>query len=291
MNKKNNEANNTIAFQGLPGAYSHLACQSAFPSMQTKPCASFEDAFNAVKTGLAIYAMIPIENSAMGRVADIHRLLPESGLSIVGEHFQRVRHHLLGIPGTKLANIKTVTSQLPALSQCRKFITNNNFNQAYTADTAGAAQELEKIKDNSLGAIASSLAAEIYKLEILASNIEDDDNNTTRFIIMSSKQIIPPITKKNNEIVTSFIFRVRNVPAALYKALGCFATNGVNITKLESYLVDGNFTAAQFYADVEGHQKDESVKFAIKELKSYSKEVKILGTYPAHKYRNTRESS
>jgi len=273
----------TIAFQGQLGANSHMACSAVYPDMTHLPCGGFEDAFAAVRDGEALYGMIPVENSVMGRVADIHHLLPESGLYIVGEHFQRVNHHLLGVPGSKLEDLKRVESQLPALSQCRDFIRTHKLDQLAAADTAGAARDVAERGDPTVAAIASSLAAEIYGLDILASGIEDADHNTTRFLIMARDSVVPP--QGEGTIVTSFVFRVRNVPAALYKALGGFATNNVNITKLESYLVDGHFTAAQFYADVEGHPDDRSLKLAIEELAFYSKEVKVLGSYPAHPYR------
>ncbi len=273
----------TIAFQGLAGANSHLACSAVYPEMTPLPCASFEDAFAAVQDSRALYAMIPVENSVMGRVADIHHLLPDSGLYIIGEHFQRVNHCLLGVPGSKLEDLKRIESQLPALSQCRNFIRKHSLEQFTAADTAGAARDVAMRGDKSVAAIASSLAAEIYGLEILASGIEDAEHNTTRFVIMSQKLDVPP--HDGSPVVTSFVFRVRNVPAALYKAMGGFATNNVNITKLESYLVDGHFTAAQFYADVEGHTADRSLSLAMDELAFYSKEVKVLGTYPAHPYR------
>lgn len=246
-------------------------------------CPGFEDAFAAVRNNEARLAMIPVENSVMGRVADIHHILPESGLHIVGEHFQRVNHHLMAVKGATLDGLKRVESQLPALSQCRNFIREHGLDQLSTGDTAGAAKDVAERGDPTVGAIASSLAAEIYGLEILASNIEDAEHNTTRFIIMSQDTDIP--AQGNGTVVTSFVFRVRNVPAALYKAMGGFATNGVNMTKLESYMLGGHFTATQFYADVEGHPDDRPVKLALEELAFYSKEVKILGTYPAHPYR------
>ncbi|MEQ8509126.1 MAG: prephenate dehydratase [Rhodospirillaceae bacterium] len=273
----------TIAFQGALGANSHMACQAVYPNMTPLACASFEDAFAAVNDGLAKYAMIPVENSVMGRVADIHHILPQSGLQIVAEHFQRIKHCLLAVKGATLEGLKTIESQLPALSQCRDFIRAHGLEQVTAGDTAGAARDVAKRGDRTAGAIASSLAAEIYGLEILAENIEDAEHNTTRFIIMARDSDIPPLSDET--VVTSFVFKVRNVPAALYKALGGFATNGVNMTKLESYLVDGHFTAAQFYADVEGHPDSRNFKLAMEDLAFYSKEVTLLGTYPAHPYR------
>ena len=273
----------TIAFQGLPGAYSDLACRAAFPDMATLPCPSFEDAFGAVRSGDARLAMIPIENSLAGRVADIHHLMPESGLHIIGEHFQRVNHCLLAHKGAKLAGLKTVASHVQALSQCRNFIRKHGLKAIVRADTAGSAAELAEQDDKSSAAIASSLAAEIYGLEVLATDIEDADHNTTRMVVMARDPVDPDPGK--GPVVTSFVFRVRSVPAALYKALGGFATNGVNITKLESYILDGNFTVAQFYADIEGHPDQRPVRLALEELSFFSREVRILGVYPASPFR------
>ncbi len=281
-NKK--KSSNKVAFQGQLGANSHVACKIYFPDWEYLPCTNFEDAFNTVRDNDAKYAMIPIENSVMGRVADIHNLLPESGLFIVGEYFHRVEHQLLALKDSSLKEIKTVMSQLPALSQCKKFIKQNNFTEITAADTAGSAKEVANLGDKSIGAIASSLAAEIYNLKIVSSNIEDADHNTTRFIVMSNKPEAPALNE--GKVITSIIFKIRNVPAALYKGLGGFATNGVNITKLESYLIDGNFTAAQFYADFEGHQDLKHVQLALEELSFYSKELKILGCYQSDPYRN-----
>ena len=277
------KSDQTIAFQGLPGAYSDLACRAAFPEMQTLPCASFEDAFAAVRNGDARLAMIPIENSLAGRVADIHHLMPESGLHIVGEHFQRVNHCLLGLKGATLAGLKTVSSHVQALSQCRNFIKQHGLKAVVRADTAGSAAELAQQDDKTAAAIASALAAEIYGLQVLATDIEDAEHNTTRMVVMAREPIDPDPAK--GPVVTSFVFRVRSVPAALYKALGGFATNGVNITKLESYILDGNFTVAQFYADIEGHPDQRPVRLALEELSFFSREVRILGVYPASAFR------
>ncbi len=278
-----NESARTVAFQGSLGANSHLACQSVFPNLDHQACAGFEDAFAAVQDGHAQLAMIPVENSVMGRVADIHHILPDSGLHIVGEHFQRVNHFFLAPKGATLEGLKRVESQLPALSQCRNFIRDHGLEQFAAVDTAGAAKDVAERGDPTVAAIASSLAAEIYDLDILASNIEDAEHNTTRFIIMAAEPHVP--AQGEGEVVTSFVFRVRNVPAALYKAMGGFATNGVNMTKLESYMLGGHFTATQFYADVEGHPDDRPLKLALEELAFYSREVKVLGSYPAHPYR------
>jgi prephenate dehydratase len=272
----------TIAFQGQPGAYSDLACRRVFPAMTTLPCAAFEDAFAAVREDRAGLAMIPIENSVAGRVADIHHLMPDSGLFIIGEHFERVNHHLLGLPGAKLGAIRTVRSHVHALSQCRNFIRAHGLVPVVAADTAGSAAEIKERGDESIGAIASELAGQIYGLVSLAENIEDAEHNTTRFLIMSRE---PQWAPAGGLAVTTFVFNVKNVPAALYKAMGGFATNGVNMTKLESYMVGGNFTATQFYADVEAHPEDRPLKLALEELAFFSTEVKILGVYPAHELR------
>ncbi len=273
----------TIAFQGSFGAYSDLACRTVFPDLVTLPCPSFEDTFAAVRDGLACLAMIPIENSVAGRVADIHHLLPTGGLHIVGEHFQRVNHHLLGLPGAKVGDLCRVRSHVQALDQCRGTLRRLGLAPVAHADTAGAAAEIAARGDPSEGAIASALAAEIYGLASLVAGIEDARHNTTRFLIMA-RDARPPDPSRTRTI-TSFIFRVRSVPAALFKALGGFATNGVNMTKLESYLIDGRFTAAQFYADIEGHPEDRPVRLALEELDFFAREVRILGVYPAHPFR------
>jgi prephenate dehydratase len=278
---------NTIAFQGFLGAYSHIACLARFPKMQPLPCAQFEDAFAAVQKGKARLAMIPVDNSVAGRVADIHHILPRSGLSIVGEHFERVNHHLLAVRGASLKTLKSVESHVHALGQCRKFIRKNKLIPIVAADTAGSAKDVAARNDKTVGAIASKLAAEIYGLKSLASNIEDADHNTTRFLIMA-RTPARTSAKKGGPFVTSFVFRLRSVPAALYKALGGFATNGVNMTKLESYMIGGHFTAAQFYADIEGHPNDPAVKLALEDLRFYSQEVIVLGTYPAHPFRKKK---
>lgn len=276
-------ANDTIAFQGLPGAYSNLACRAAYPAMTALPCASFEDMFAAVHDGQARLAMVPIENSVAGRVADIHHLLPGSGLHIIAEHFQRVNHQLLGVKGARISDLKTASSHIQALSQCRNSLRTLGLKPMVHADTAGAAAEIAARGDKSAAAIASSLAAEIYGLDILKPDMEDAVHNTTRFVVMAQEPIDPDAAK--GPIVTSFVFKVRSVPAALYKALGGFATNGVNITKLESYLLDGHFSSAQFYADIEGHPDQRSVRLALEELSFFSREVRILGVYPASPFR------
>ena len=276
------DAANSIAFQGLPGAYSHLACRNAFPAMQPLPCATFEDAFAAVREGRARYAMIPIDNSVAGRVADVHHLLPYSGLHIISEHFERINHHLLAVPGATLETITQVESHVHALGQCRNLIRQLGLKVIVGADTAGAAADLARSGNTAKAAIASELAAEIYGLQSLKANIEDAEHNTTRFVVMARDAIEP---NPNQSCVTTFVFRVRNVPAALYKAMGGFATNGVNITKLESYLVGGEFVAAQFYVDVEGHPSERGLRLALEELEFFSHEVRILGVYPAHPFR------
>lgn len=279
-----NRPANTIAFQGLPGAYSHLACKHVFPNMHARSCQTFEDMFAVVKKGRAKYAMTPIENSVAGRVADIHRLMPESGLFIVREHFMRVNHQLLAPQNASLKTIKIVRSHVHALSQCRRMIRKLRLKAIVHADTAGAAQELGDNCDPTEAAIASSLAGEIYGLKSIKANIEDADHNTTRFLILARRPVAS--IKGSAKLITSFVFRVRNVPAALYKALGGFATNGINMTKLESYMVGGSFNATQFYSDVEGHPDDPNLRLALEELQFFSREVRILGTYPADSYRH-----
>lgn len=272
----------TIAFQGSPGAYSDMSCRAAYPAMTTKSCRTFEDAFAAVRNGEAALAMIPIENTVAGRVADIHHLLPDSGLHIIGEHFQRVNHHLLGVRGAKLEDITHVHSHIHALNQCRNFNRANNILPVDHVDTAGAAKDVAKWGDKTQASISSKLAGEIYDLDVLAKDLEDSEHNTTRFVVMAKQPKIPESPRK--DVMTTFVFRVRNLPAALYKAMGGFATNGVNMTKLESYL-RGDFVAAQFYADVEGHPEDQALKNALEELQFFTHEVTILGTYPMHPYR------
>jgi prephenate dehydratase len=272
-----------IAFQGQPGAYSDLACRTAYPDLKTLPCASFDDAFAAVREGRARLAMIPIENSVAGRVADVHHLMPHSNLKIVAEHFQRVNHHLLAPKGASLKTIKTVQSHVQALDQCRRITRALRLQRVVAADTAGSAAEVAESGDITRAAIASSLAGEIYGLKSLKKNIEDAEHNTTRMVVLSRAPFDPD--PRQGVVMTTFIFRVRNVPAALYKALGGFATNGVNMTKLESYLVGGRFEAAQFYADVEGHPDDPPLKRALEELRFFTREMTILGSYHAHPYR------
>ena len=269
-----------IAFQGEWGANSHIACKEAFPDHEPLACRVFEDAFAAVAQGQARLAMIPIDNSVAGRVADIHHLMPHSKLYIVAEHFLRVHHQLLGLKGSKISDVKTVRSHIHALGQCRDIIRKLDLQSIVSADTAGAAREVAALNDPSAAAIATSLAGEIYGLETLKPNVEDDEHNTTRFIVLSAEP--DDAEPEDTPVITSFIFRVRNVPAALYKALGGFATNGINMTKLESYMVGGQFTATQFYADVEAHPDERPLKLALEELAFFSTEVRVLGVYPAH---------
>jgi prephenate dehydratase len=251
--------------------------------MATLACAGFEDAIAAVRDGRARLAMLPIDNSVAGRVADIHHLMPESGLQIIGEHFHRVSHHLLAPPGATLAGLRTVRSHVHALSQCRNLIRDLKLKAIVAADTAGAAAEVAERGDPSEAAIASELAGAIYGLVSLKQGIEDAEHNTTRFLVMSRDAVEAP--QGSGLVVTTFVFNVRNVPAALYKALGGFATNGINMTKLESYMLGGRFTATQFYADVEGHPEERPLRLALDELRFFSRQVKILGVYPGHPFR------
>lgn len=278
-------ASSLISFQGVAGAYSDMACRAVHPEMTTLPCASFEDTFAAVNEGRAALAMIPIENSSAGRVADIHHLLPESGLHIIAEHFQKVDHQLLAPKGATMDSIQEVHSHVQALSQCRKFVRGAGFKPVVHADTAGAAAEVAERGDPARAAIASRLAGDIYGLQSLDSDIQDIEHNTTRFLIMSKEPVDPDPAE--GPVVTTFVFRVRSVPAALYKGLGGFATCGVNITKLESYIIDAGFTVAQFYLDIEGHPDQRLVRLALEELSFFSREVKILGVYPANPFRQT----
>ncbi|HMO30103.1 prephenate dehydratase [Enterovirga sp.] len=280
-----------ISFQGEPGANSHIACEEARPDFEPLPCATFEDAFAAVSDGQAALAMIPIENSIAGRVADIHHLLPTSGLHIVGEHFLPIHFQLLALPGTRIEELRTVHSHIHALGQCRKIIRRLGLKSMVAGDTAGSAREVRDAGDRTRASLAPRMAAEVYGLDILAEDVEDEAHNTTRFVILS-REAAPaweaaPAPAGNGPTVTSFVFRVRNLPAALYKALGGFATNGVNMTKLESYMVDGQFTATQFYAEVDGHPEEPGLARALEELQFFSREFRILGTYPAHPFRES----
>ncbi|MBJ7530473.1 MAG: prephenate dehydratase [Nocardioides sp.] len=272
-----------IAYQGEPGANSHIVCQEHYPSWEALACASFEDVFAAVESGEADLAMIPIDNSLAGRVADIHHFLPDSGLHIIGEHFLRIRFHLMGVPGATLESIDTVHSHVHALGQCRKVIREHGLTPVISGDTAGAAREVAEAGDPTQASISPPLAAQIYGLQVLAEDVEDEDHNTTRFVVLSRDLV--EAAPGSGPVVTSFIFNVRNLPSALYKALGGFATNGVNMTKLESYMVGGQFTATQFLAEVDGHPDDPGLKRALEELAFFTTDVKILGVYPADPFR------
>ena len=276
-----------IAFQGESGANSHIACIQAYPTYEPLPCPTFEDAFVAVRTGRAALAMIPIDNSVAGRVADIHHLMPTSGLHIVSEWFLPVQHQLMAPKRASLKTIKTVESHVHALGQCRNIIRGLRIKAVVAADTAGAAREVAEAGDITRAALATKLAAKIYGLKILQKDVADAKHNTTRFVILARKP--KWASRKEPLVMTTFVFQVRNIPAALYKALGGFATNGINMTKLESYMVDGNFAATQFYADVQGHPKDRALELALEELAfvSQPKSLKILGVYPGHRFRET----
>lgn len=276
---------NLVAFQGKPGAYSDLACRNVFPGVPTLPCDTFEDTFAAVESGEADRALLPIENSQAGRVADVHQLLPHAKLHIVGEYFLRVNHKLLAPKGATLQTVKHVHSHVQALQQCRGKLRALGMEAVVNADTAGAAREIAISDEITQGALASGLAAEIYGLAILDEAMEDAGHNTTRFLVLSRTEDRPDVSD-GGRCVTSLLLEVRNVPAALYKALGGFATNGVNLTKLESYMVDGRFVAAQFYIDAEGHPEDRRMKLALDELSFYAKKLRVLGVYPAHPFRD-----
>ena len=268
-----------IAFQGEPGAYSHEACRTARPGHEALACRTFEDAIEAVRRGDAELAMLPVENSTYGRVADIHSLLPESGLHIVDEAFVRVHINLLGLPGVGIDRIERALSHTVLLGQCRTFLRAHGIDAVTAADTAGAAQEVAAAGRPGDAALASELAGQIYGLDVLARHIEDRQNNTTRFLVMARE---PDLKRRGPAgMMTSFVFRVRNIPAALYKAMGGFATNGVNMTKLESYMIDGSFTATQFFADIEGHPDDRNVQRAMEELRYFCSTLTLLGVYPA----------
>ncbi|WP_146345781.1 prephenate dehydratase [Falsiphaeobacter marinintestinus] len=270
---------NRIAFQGEPGAYSHEACRNARPDMEPLPCRTFEEVIDAVKSGAADLAMLPVENSTYGRVADIHRMLPESGLQILEEAFVRVHISLMAMPGVEIEQIEKVRAHLVLLPQCESFLRRYGIKGEAAADSAGAAAELADSKSMIEGVLASDLAADIHGLHILARHIEDHAHNTTRFLLMSREG--DHSRRGKHKMMTTFVFQVRNIPAALYKALGGFATNGINMTKLESYMVDGSFTATQFYADIEGHPEDAHVKRALEEIGYFTTNVEILGVYPS----------
>ena len=269
-----------ITFQGALGAYSHIACTELFPNAEYIASDTFEQAMELVNTGEADFAVIPVENSYAGRVSDVHFLLPQTDLTILGEHFLRVEHQLLALPGAKLADIEAAASHPQALAQCSDFLKKHQIKALSRIDTAKSCERIVEMQDKTRAAIASKLAAKIYGLDILASNIENDNNNTTRFLIMGKTKQMPK--DDGSKFVTSLVFKVKNIPAALYKSLGGFATNGVNITKLESYVVGGNFISAQFYIEIEAHPESAEFKLAYEELKFYSESIHFLGTYKAH---------
>ncbi len=276
----------TIAYQGEPGANSDIACRTVYPDATTLPCASFEDVFAAIQEGRADLGMIPIDNSLAGRVADIHHFLPKSGLHIVAEHFMPIHFHLMGVPGTTLESIRTVHSHVHALGQCRRIIASIGARGVTAGDTAGSAREVAEWGDVSRASLAPPLAADVYGLDVLAENVEDEDHNTTRFVVLSREYAEAPVPASADDmVVTTFVFKVRNIPAALYKALGGFATNGINMTKLEAYMLDGEFTATMFLADVEGHPAEPALARALEELEFFTEELTVLGVYPAAAYR------
>lgn len=279
----------TIAFQGMPGAYSDLACQTVYPELKTLPCETFEDTFQAVHDGKADLAMIPVDNTIAGRVADVHHLLPGGGLYIIAEHFQPIHHALLGVKGASIDGLEHVHSHVHALPQCRKLLNSLSAKPHVHADTAGAAQEVAERGDPKHAAIASSFAAEMYGLDVLKEDIQDADHNTTRFLILAANPLTPEVDDEHTYL-TSLIFSVRNIPAALYKAMGGFATNDVNMVKLESY-IDASFQVAQFYLDVYGHPEDRHLELALEELGFFAKDVTFLGTYPAHPFREQNEKN
>jgi prephenate dehydratase len=287
MTKRSSSKRRKIAYQGEPGANSHIACREAYRDMEPLPCPTFEDAFAAVRTGRAALAMIPIDNSVAGRVADIHHLMPASRLHIVAEWFLPVQHQLMAPKGATLKTIKTIESHVHALGQCRNIIRALRLKAVVAADTAGAAREVAETGDVTRAVLATRLAAKIYGLRILKKDVADAKHNTTRFVVLAREP--KWAGRKDKRLITTFVFQVRNIPAALYKALGGFATNGVNMTKLESYMVDGSFTATQFYADVDGHPKHRALELALEELEfvSVPKSLRILGVYPAHRFRES----
>ena len=267
-----------IAFQGEPGAYSHQACQQARPDFQVVPCQTFEDVVEMTRSGEVDLGMLAVENSTYGRVADVHSLLPKAGLHIVDEAFVRVHVNLLGVPGAKLQQVREAHGHVVILPQCAAFLKGHDIKGVISSDNARAAREVAEAANPARAALASELAAQIYGLDVIARHIEDHKNNTTRFLVMSRAA---DTRRRSDHMITTFTFQVRNIPAALYKAMGGFATNGVNMTKLESYMVDGSFTATQFYADIEGHPDDANVRRALEELRYFTAQLHVLGTYPA----------
>lgn len=277
-------SSNTIAYQGYPGAYSHLSCTKVFPNMTANACASFAQAMQMVEQGHAKLAMIPIENSTAGRVEEIYRLMPKMKLHIIAEHFEPVNHCLLALKGTKITDLKTISSHPQALAQCNDSINKLGLIQKAHLDTAGAAEELSLTKQQGSSAIASQLAATLYDLDILKQNFQDISGNTTRFIILS-KERNKPYFNENKKFISTYIFSVRNIPSVLYKALGGFATNGINMVKLESYMSSDSMSATSFHLDVEGHPDQQSMILALQELDFFSTEMRLIGTYQSHSYR------
>ena len=272
-----------IAYQGVAGAYSHIACLNLFPNQEYIACDTFEIAMELVNNGTVDKAVIPVENSNAGRVSDVHFLLPKAGLHIIGEYFMRIEHQLLAVKGAKLENIVSAASHPQALAQCSDFLKLHNIKAVSRIDTAKSCEKIVLEQDKSKAAIASKMAAHIYGLDILASNIENANNNTTRFLIMQKDESIPQ--DDGGKYITSIVFVTKHIPAALYKVLGGFATNGINISKLESYLLNGKFFSAQFYIEVEQHVNSKALQYALSELKFFSEEYSILGCYKAHEYR------
>ena len=272
-----------IALQGEQGCFSHLASLEIFPNAEIKFCSTFEETFQLAKENPSYKIVIPIENSLAGRVADIHYLIPKYKLQVHAEHFHKINHNLLGIKGSKIKDIETVRSHSQAIGQCQKIISDNNLKPIISADTAGSARFIFEKKDKSEAAIASALAAKIYDLEILKSNIEDESGNVTRFFIMGKESNHPEL--KDKKYITSCVFKLKSIPAALYKALGGFATNGVNLCKLESFSVKNTFDQVNFYIDIEGHIEDPSLQKALEELGFHTQKLDILGVYEAHQFR------
>jgi prephenate dehydratase len=274
-----------VAFQGIAGAYSDLVSRKLFPDAATLPCAAFEDVFAALQNGDADRAVVPVENSVAGRVADVHHLLPAAGVFIQAEHFEPIRHCLLALPGVSLGELREVWSHVQGVSQCRRFLRERGLVPRVHSDTAGAARDVAGWGDRTRGAIASALAARIYGLDVLAEDIADQARNTTRFLVFGRDMLLP--VPDSGPVITTLIFVMRSVPAALYKALGGFATNGINLTKIESYMPEGDFCAAQFHVDAEGHPDDPAMQHALEELRFFCKTVQVLGVYPAAGFRQT----
>ena len=281
------DPNRSIAFQGVPGAYSHLACLAVRPDLVPLPCGSFDEVFDAVEEGRALVAAVPVENSQAGRVVDNHRLLPARSLSIVGEHYQPIHHQLLGVPGAALSDVRAVRSHPQALAQCHAYLRRRGWEAVAWSDTSAAARDVARLGDPSIAALASTIAGELWGLVPLDRDVEDDANNTTRFLVLARAASPPGLFE--GPAITSVVFRVRHLPAALYKALGGFATNGINLLKIESYQVGGAFRWTQFAVDFAGHPAEPAVANALEELRFFSTELRVLGTYPAHPWRREQE--